>query len=100
MIHCRGSTNNAPRKKRANTMPTCLEKKSSIDQQCAETRCEGRTGLPTQIARNLGGAPKIRSFVTRHTGPLTMMPSADQVPIKSSHFTMLRPKGVVEWIGE
>ena len=31
----------------------------------------------------------------RHTRPLAIMPSADQVPIKLPHLTMLRPKWVV-----
>ena len=33
--------------------------------------------------------------VMRHTWPLAIMPSADQVPIKSTHLTMRWPKWVV-----
>ena len=35
----------------------------------------------------------------RLTGPLAIMPSADQVPVKSSHSTMLWPKWVVPITG-
>jgi hypothetical protein len=35
------------------------------------------------------------AFERGSTGPLAIMPSADQVPVKSSHSTMLWPKWVV-----
>src|SRR5690348_14558857 len=35
-----------------------------------------------------GRCSHVFGLLARHTGPLAIMPSADQVPVKSSHLTM------------
>jgi hypothetical protein len=44
---------------------------------------------------SIGRCSHVSGLSARHTGPLAIMPSADQVPIKSSHSMMLWPKWVV-----
>src|SRR6267142_2747810 len=44
---------------------------------------------------SIGRCSHVSGLLMRFTGPLAIMPSADQVPIKLPHLTMLRPKWVV-----
>ena len=44
---------------------------------------------------SIGRSSHVFGLSARHTGPLAIMPSADQVPVKSSHSTMLWPMWVV-----
>src|SRR5664280_2543276 len=44
---------------------------------------------------SLGRCSHVFGLLARHTGPLAIMPSADQVPVKSTHSTMRWHKWVV-----
>ena len=49
--------------------------------------------------RSAGRSSHVFGLSTRLTGPLAIMPSADRVPVKSSHSTMLWPMWVVPITG-
>src|ERR1039458_565610 len=66
-------------------------------------------GLFSRLQRWWCRCSHVFGLLVRHTRPLAIMPSADQVPIKSSHSTMLRctrpmsPKGryrLIEAVGD
>src|ERR1017187_4284761 len=44
---------------------------------------------------SIGRCSHVFGLLVRHTGPLAIMPSADQVPVKSTHSTMRWHKWVV-----
>jgi hypothetical protein len=70
---------------------------------CGEN-CEGPcvdgSGLSrVRSRRSAGRSSHVFGLSVRLTGPLAIMPSADRVPVKSSHSTMLWPKWVVPITG-
>ena len=54
-----------------------------------------RVGKDFFHACSIGRCSHVFGLLMRFTSPLAIMPSADQVPVKSSHSTMLWPKWVV-----
>ena len=54
-----------------------------------------RVGKSFLHACRLGRCSHVFGLLVRHTGPLAIMPSADQVPIISTHSTMRWHKWVV-----
>ena len=54
-----------------------------------------RVGKSFLHACRLGRCSHVFGLLVRHTGPLAIMPSADQVPIRSTHSTMRWHKWVV-----
>ena len=54
-----------------------------------------RVGKENLHERSIGRSSHVFGLEVRFTGPLAIMPSADQVPVKSSHSTMLWPMWVV-----
>ena len=54
-----------------------------------------RVGKSFLHACSIGRCSHVFGLLVRHTGPLAIMPSADQVPVNSSHSTMRWHKWVV-----
>lgn len=62
--------------------------------------CVDGSGLSRDRSRRSAGrSSHVFGLSVRLTGPLAIMPSADRVPVKSSHSTMLWPKWVVPITG-
>jgi hypothetical protein len=58
--------------------------------------CVDGSGLSRDRSRRSAGrSSHVFGLSVRLTGPLAIMPSADQIPVKSSHSTMLWPMWVV-----
>jgi hypothetical protein len=54
-----------------------------------------RVGKDFLYERSIGRCSHVFGLLMRFTRPLAIMPSADQVPVKSAHSTMLWPMWVV-----
>jgi len=54
-----------------------------------------RVGKENLHVTGLGRCSHVFGLLARHTGPLAIMPSADQVPVKTSHSRMLWHEWVV-----
>jgi hypothetical protein len=54
-----------------------------------------RVGKDFLHERSIGRCSHVFGLLMRFTRPLAIMPSADQVPVKSAHSTMLWPMWVV-----
>ena len=76
-------------------MSATSHKRTMIGGSAMSALCRLRVGKSFLHACRLGRCSHVFGLLVRHTGPLAIMPSADQVPIISTHSTMRWHKWVV-----